>query len=100
MGAQPAPTRVNWHEERARALKVAKLAAMLPPGQTAQEIARTADFFAKLSQADRARFAAAAGVKPPSDVTWSALVELLRSRRTRRQTWDQWRRPAGREPIR
>lgn len=64
-----------------RARKVAKMAARVPTGRTAGEVAALADHFAALALADRERLAAAAGVKPPSETTWTELVAALRARR-------------------
>lgn len=72
----------NPHEELNRARKVAKLAAAIPCGRDADEIARTADFFAALSYDDRKDFAEGLGINAPSDRTWADLITALRARKT------------------
>lgn len=72
----------NDHEARARTIKVARLALKVPTGGTAEENQAIANFFEKLTASDRRVFAAAVGVKAPSDKTWSQLVEVLRRRET------------------
>jgi len=70
----------NDFAARARTRKVLALAARVPTGADAEERDQIATFFANLTQADRDAFAADAGVKTPSDVTWELLIQVLRDR--------------------
>jgi hypothetical protein len=70
----------------ARARKVAALLAIIPAGSTPREREAVADTLAGFSPADRARFAAHAGVNAPSPETWSMLVDAVRARGTERRS--------------
>jgi len=70
----------NDFAARARTRKVLALAARVPTGADPEECDQIATFFEKLAPSDRDAFAADAGVKPPSDVTWELLIQVLRDR--------------------
>jgi len=70
----------NDFAARARLRKVLALAARVPAGADPEECDQIATFFQNLTQADRDAFAADAGVKAPSDVTWELLIQVLRDR--------------------
>lgn len=72
---------VNEHEARARIRKMELILSKVPAGETADQVARTAEWLAALPQADRDVLAAAAGVNPPSDETWSLVVAAQKARR-------------------
>jgi hypothetical protein len=77
---------VSAFERHGRAVKVRHLLAVvdsviaLMPGTPSDEEAALG--FARFRREDRARLAVRAGVRPPSDATWLAFLEALRSRRT------------------
>jgi len=86
----------NDFAARARLRKVLALAARVPTGADPEECDQIATFFEKLTQADRDAFAADAGVKTPSDVTWELLIQVLRDRAV---NIDPFARIARREPA-
>lgn len=65
---------------KARALKVLRLVAAAPMGESAEENDQIAQFFEHMTLADRLAFADLADVNPPSDVTWEVFVQVLRDR--------------------
>jgi hypothetical protein len=64
---------MNAHEDAARSRKAAKIAARLRTYGWADRLTDVAD----MDPTQRALVAEAAGVKPPSDATWSAVVAIL-----------------------
>jgi HEAT repeat protein len=79
------PANRSAFEMAARYKKVIKLLAKVPhtePGVSA------ADVFATMPQIDRDTFAAAAGVKPPSQETWDLFIEQLRERENPTDRWE------------
>lgn len=75
-----APGKVSPWEEVGRARKVLAILSRIPTGETAEEVAITADWLAGLSLDDRDVLAAAAGVLPPSEKTWDRVVIAARAR--------------------
>jgi hypothetical protein len=70
------------YERAARARKVAKMLALVPPGATRREMNDLADALVRFDDDARARWASAAGCTPPSIATWADLVALSRARLT------------------
>ncbi len=68
-------------EDRARAVKIKALLAVIPAGTTPRRVRLTADWLAALPQADRYMLAAHAKVSAPSPKTWALLVEAQRARK-------------------
>lgn len=73
-------------EYAARARKVAAIVALCPAGSTPREREAVAETLETFSAADRARFAAAAGVRAPSTETWAQVVEAVRARAAARRS--------------
>lgn len=66
-------------EAIARAQKVARIVAIVPRSASKAEAAAVADKLAAFMPAQRARWAAAAGVtRAPSDLTWAWAVAAVR----------------------
>ena len=82
---------MNDFETRARAAKVAKLAALIPHGRTAPEIARIASAVEAATTAARAQFSERIGVRAPSDQTWTMVVAEVRSRLAPWQVMRTWK---------
>jgi len=76
------PTQIDF-EARARARKVAKIVALVPDGATAAENAEIATWLAEQADQFRREYAKLAGVHPPSQTTWDAVVAAVRARRPR-----------------
>lgn len=72
---------MSHHEKSARTVKVLKILAVIPQGDTAEANGRAADLLAALPQIDRDLLAAQAGQKVPSAETWRQVVEAVRMRR-------------------
>lgn len=64
----------NQFEYRARAAKVERLLAVVPVPETYAEVAPIALFVERMTVAQRHELARQAGVLPPSERTWGALV--------------------------
>jgi len=87
-----------FFEKVARAKKVAKLLALVPPSTSVEADTRMAAIMATWSQGQRHRWADAANVKAPSVETWGDLLAALISRNAQprnpevsRDHWnDEW----------
>jgi len=62
----------------ARARKVARLVAAVPAPETRSQAERLAMTLAAFTSAQRALWAASAGCRPPSDLTWTLVVTTVR----------------------
>jgi len=69
---------MNVHEHIARARKVRKLIALVPAPVTKSQAWRLAMTLSAFTPAQRERWARAAGVKAPSNLTWSLLCDAVR----------------------
>lgn len=80
------PARLLKHsspqEHAARAAKVLKIVALVPPPATPDERERLARVLERWEQTDRDRFAAAAGARSPSEETWRLVVAAVRAQKT------------------
>lgn len=65
---------------RGRERKVHAILAVIPVGATAERVRLIADGHARMDRAARIKVATEAGVREPSDETWAAVVDALRSR--------------------
>ena len=70
-------------ETLARQAKVWRIVSVLPFPRYRAQAARLAAALANLSQADRDTIAARAGVRSPSETTWSMVVDVVRERYAR-----------------
>lgn len=85
---------MNAYEAAARARKVAAIMATVPHGKDAAEVAVIASWLESFRADDIARFAAAAGVKVPSETTWAEVVKTVRARKTADQLFARVARSA------
>lgn len=85
----------NRHENHARAVKVGKILAQVPVGARRAEIDALADCLVTFDREQRTRFAAAAGVLPPSDATWAEVVAGARGRLTAEEIFARAMTPEG-----
>jgi hypothetical protein len=88
----------SFFEQAARAEKVAKLLAHVPPAVDFDGDIRAANLMASWSKIERDLFAKDAGVNPASEATWGDLLAALISRNAQprtsevsREHWnDEW----------
>jgi hypothetical protein len=69
---------MSSHEATARGLKVAALAALVPPARGRWHARRLACRLERFTADERARWARAAGVREASRLTWALLVTTVR----------------------
>lgn len=73
---------MNSYELVARARKVAKLVQAVPAPETRSQAERLAMTLAAFTPRQRERWAAHAGCRAPSDLTWAWLVATVRAGKT------------------
>jgi len=72
------------YEDKARLEKALKIAALVPNGETAEEVEKTVAWLRARSTDERNVFAFCAKVKPPSDETWEMVCKLVGNRAPQR----------------
>jgi hypothetical protein len=80
---------MSVHEHIARARKVRKLIALVPAPVTKSQAWRLAMTLSAFTPAQRERWARAAGVTTPSNLTWSLLCDAVRESATKLSSADR-----------
>lgn len=73
---------MNAFEMVARAKKVARLVAAVPAPETRSQAERLAMTLAAFTERQRTVWAASAGCRPPSELTWAWMVDVVRTGKT------------------
>jgi hypothetical protein len=87
---------MNAFEAAARAAKVAKILAVVPVGETRRELDIVVSWLEAMTVQERRALALHAGcTAAPSDVTWAAVVEGARVRKTAAEVFGRAGRAAS-----